>query len=73
MPEPIFITSENGHKVKVLSPFEYDKIAANIDKDYLRTIFNVCFWSGMRYVEVQRFYDGYFWKTHLKGKISKLL
>jgi hypothetical protein len=57
MPEPIFITSDKGHKVRVLSPFDYDKIVSNIDKDYLRTIFNVCFWSGMRYVEVQRFYD----------------
>lgn len=57
MPEPIFITSEKGYRVRVLSPFDYDKIVSNIDKDYLRTIFNVCFWSGMRYVKVQRFYD----------------
>jgi len=50
--EPIFVKG-----VKVLGPFDYDRLAANIKKDYLRDIFEVCFWSGMRYVEVQRLYE----------------
>ncbi|MBI9010418.1 MAG: site-specific integrase [Tenericutes bacterium] len=50
--EPIFVKG-----VRVLGPFDYDRIVANIEKDYLQDIFEVCFWSGMRYVEVQRLYD----------------
>lgn len=47
--------------VRILGPFDYDKLVANIEKDYLRDIFEVCFWSGMRYVEVQRLYDNPQW------------
>ena len=50
--EPIFVKG-----VRILGPYDYDMIVANINKDYLRDIFDVCFWSGMRYVEVQRLYD----------------
>lgn len=55
--EPIFLTTKDGHKIRILSPFEYDGLAMQIDKPYLRTILNVAFYSGMRYVEVQRFYE----------------
>ena len=54
--EPIFVKG-----VRVLGPFDYDRLVANIEKDYLRDIFEVCFWSGMRYVEVQRLYDNPEW------------
>lgn len=57
MPEPIFLTTKENHKIRILTPYDYDTYVARIDKDYLRTIFNVCFWSGMRYVEVQRLYE----------------
>jgi len=50
--EPIFVKG-----VRILGPFDYDRLVANIEKDYLRDIFEVCFWSGMRYVEVQRLYS----------------
>lgn len=50
--EPFFVKG-----VRILGPYDYDKIVANIEKDYLRDIFEVCFWSGMRYVEVQRLYN----------------
>ena len=69
MPEPFFITSNTDRKVRVLSPFDYDKIISNIDKDYLRTIFNVCFWSGMRYVEVQRLYNHPEWLMRERNSI----
>jgi len=57
MPESIFLTTNKGFKIRILTPYDYDTFVANIDKDYLRTIFNLCFWSGMRYIEVQRLYD----------------
>ncbi|NPE27820.1 hypothetical protein HNV12_07570 [Methanococcoides sp. SA1] len=52
--EPIFVKG-----MKVLGPFNYDRLTANIEKDYLRDIFEVCFCSGVRYVEVQRLYGGH--------------
>jgi hypothetical protein len=36
--------------VRVLGPNEIDALAGIISKDELRTIFDVCLWSGMRYV-----------------------
>ncbi len=50
--EPILV---NG--TRVLGPFESDLLRSSIPKNYLQTIYDVCLWSGMRYVEVQRFYD----------------
>lgn len=40
-----------------MGPFESDLLRSSIPKNYLQTIYDVCLWSGMRYVEVQRFYD----------------
>ncbi len=57
MTEPIFLTTDMGFKIRILTPYDYDTFVAKIDKDYLRTIFNVAFWSGMRYIEVQRLYE----------------
>jgi hypothetical protein len=54
MPEPIFLTKDKGQKIRIISPLDYDKIVHTIDKDYLRTIFNVAMWTGMRYVEIQK-------------------
>ncbi|WP_157197271.1 site-specific integrase [Methanohalobium evestigatum] len=42
---------------KIIGPFEYDALSEQIPKDYLRTIFEILFWSGMRYVELQRLYQ----------------
>lgn len=56
MPEPIFLTTQTGYKIRILSPSDYDKICQQIDKPYLLTILNVCLYSGMRYAEVGRFY-----------------
>jgi len=50
--EPIYVK-----KVRILGPYDYDLIVSNIEKDYLRTIFEVAFWSGMRYIEIQRLYN----------------
>lgn len=57
MVEPLFLTTDKGRKIRILTPFDYDIFVANIDKDYLATLFNVCFWTGMRYVEVRRLYQ----------------
>ena len=54
MPEPIFITTDKGQKIRILGPFDKDAFVAVIEKDYLKTLFEVCFWTGMRYIEVQR-------------------
>lgn len=47
--EPILV---NG--IRVLGPFEIDKLAQAIKPDKYYSIFEVCLWSGMRYVEIQR-------------------
>jgi len=39
---------------RILGPWDYDQFVSSIQKDYLQDIFNICFWTGMRYVEVQR-------------------
>ncbi len=57
MVEPIFTKAG----VRIFSPFDYDCLVSNIDKPYLKTIFNVCFWSGMRYIEIQRLHDNFDW------------
>lgn len=61
MPESIFLTTKEKHKIRILTPYDYDLYVSKIDKDYLRTIFNIAFWSGMRYVEVQRLYENPEW------------
>jgi hypothetical protein len=54
--EPIRV---NG--TRILGPYEVDLFRDSISKNYLTTIFDVCLWSGMRYVEVQRLYDNPEW------------
>jgi len=50
--EPILVKG-----VRVLGPNEIDALAGAISNDELRTIFDVCLWSGMRYIEIQRLYE----------------
>lgn len=57
MPEPLFITTRKGEKIRILTPFDYDIFITKIEKDYLRTIFNIYFWTGMRYIEGKRLYE----------------
>ena len=61
MSEPIYVKG-----VRILSPVEYDMFVSNIDKPYHRTQFDINFWSGMRYVEFQRFYKHPEW--HMKER-----
>ncbi len=61
MPEHIYLTTEQGHKIRILTPYDYDLFVSKVDKDYLRTIFNIAFWTGMRYIEVQRLYNNSSW------------
>lgn len=61
MSESIFLTTNKGHKIRILTPYDYDLFVSKIDKDYLRTIFNIAFWSGMRYIEIQRLYRNPEW------------
>jgi integrase len=44
-------------KVRVLGPYEVDQLIRAIPKDTHKTIFEICLWTGMRYVEIQRLYD----------------
>ncbi|WP_407282715.1 hypothetical protein V7O61_03325 [Methanolobus sp. WCC1] len=55
--EPIMVNDE-----RVLGPYEMDLLREVIPKTYLKTIFDVCFWSGMRYVEVQRLHVHLEWR-----------
>jgi site-specific recombinase XerD len=57
MPEPLYLSTPKGKKIRLLSPKDYDKLVAVITKLHLRTLFEVCFWSGMRYIEVQRLWE----------------
>lgn len=56
MAEPILVKG-----VRVLGPHEIDLLRNSIPQNYLKTIFDVCFWTGMRYVEVQRLHDNPEW------------
>ena len=49
--KPIFV-----NKVRVFGPHDFDQFVSSIDKAYLRRRFLVLFWTGMRYVELQRFH-----------------
>lgn len=66
MPEAIFLTTDDGHKIRILSPFDYDNMVGIINKDYLRTIFNIAMWTGMRWVEIGRLHSHPEWV--LKGR-----
>jgi len=57
MVEPIYLTMEKGSKVRIFTPEEQDRIHGRIEKPYLRTIFEVLFWTGVRYVEGQRLHE----------------
>jgi len=67
--EPIFITTESGQKIRILLPTDVDAILSVIKKDHLRTLFSVCFWTGMRYVEVQRLHKHPEWIMEGKKQI----
>lgn len=51
--EPNFIITPGGSKIRILGPFEVDNLVSAIGRDYLRNLFNMCFWTGMRYTEIQ--------------------
>lgn len=61
MREPIFITTDKGQKIRILVPQDVDALVNVITKDHLRTLFAICFWTGMRYVEVRRLYQHKEW------------
>lgn len=59
--EPIFISSQKGDKVRVLGPWDYDKLRAAVSKEYLGTILDLLLWSGVRYIELERLYNNPDW------------
>lgn len=56
-------------KVRILTPDDYDKILAEIDKPYQRRRFLVLFWSGMRYAEFERFHNNPEWYIQSRNTI----
>ena len=46
--------------IRVLTPQDYDKFS-NIKNPKHKVIFEMLFWTGMRYVELQRLYDNPDW------------
>lgn len=69
MTDPIFITTEKGQKIRIISPLDYDRIVAAINKPYLVTIFNIAMWTGMRYAEIGRLYHHPEWVIKGRGAI----
>lgn len=61
MPEPIFLTTDTGLKIRIISPFDYDKMEAVIDKPYLKTIFRMAMFTGLRNVEIGRLHSNPGW------------
>lgn len=70
--EPIYL--ETGKKgdavVRILTPAEYDQFFAAIPNKHLRTIFEACFWTAARYVEVQRIHAHPEWYLPQRGAIQ---
>ncbi len=67
---PITITSREKelitvNDVRILGPFEVDLLRDVIPQRYLKTVFDVALWTGMRYVEVQRLHahPEWWWKV----------
>lgn len=56
MIEPLTVTG-----TRILTPAEYHGLLNAIPKLHHRTLFLVCFWSGMRYIEVQRLHANPEW------------
>ena len=52
--EPLFVTSKQEGKVRILGPWDWDKFHSSIPKAYLQTMSEVLLWSGCRYIELQR-------------------
>lgn len=57
MTTPLFITTEQGYKIRILNPFEYDSVVQAIVKPYLQTIFNIAMFTGMRWEEIIRLWS----------------
>ncbi len=57
MATPLFITTKEGHRIRIINPFEYDSMVQSIVKPYLQTIFNIAMFTGMRWEELIRLWS----------------
>lgn len=48
---------ETKAEVRILAPQDSDQLEENIPQDYLKTLYRVALYTGMRYVELQRLYE----------------
>jgi integrase len=55
--EPLFLTTDTGQKIRILTPHEHDAILRVIQMDHSRTLFNIAFFTGMRYIEIERLHE----------------
>lgn len=55
--------------VRVLGPVEIDALKGAIPKQHHRIIFEICLWSGMRYVKIQRLYEHPEWFMSSRSSI----
>ena len=53
----IYTTTKQGAKTRILTPSEYDQLVQVINTDRLRTLLRVCFYTGLRYAEIQQLYQ----------------
>jgi hypothetical protein len=69
--EPIYLETgkKASSKVRILTPAEYNAFVGVIPDRELRTIFETCFWTAARYVEVQRLYENPSWYKPQRGAI----
>ena len=67
--EIVALTTDTGAKIRILTPEEYDKLIAVIEKDNLKTLFRIAFFTGMRYKEIVRLYDHPEWVMSNRGFI----
>lgn len=65
MPEALFVKN-----IRILSPFDVDKILDEIKDPHHKTIFNVLLWTGMRYVEMKRLYKNPEWYSKERNIIT---
>ena len=65
----MYVTSRKGHKTRILTPVEYDQFTIVMKNMRLKTIFEVLFYTGMRYSELQRLHAHQEWIQPVRKNI----
>lgn len=68
-PEPLYITSNTGLQTRILTPEEYDQFTQSMKNMRLKTIFEIAFYTGLRYAELQRLHTHPEWIQPVRKNI----